>query len=173
MKTLAFCIALLLPASTMASEQQHLYHDLGTILDAVALNAGAAALTLYIGPFADAVDYTDADANTTGPRVIGFKTLTLDIAFDYTAVAGTITSTCTGGPTRTTATSRLTTCTMTTGTCGLNWSGVATTISLSGDDSWLVPMTIVGVPVIKCVIAHGGAAGATDKITVKGWLIAD
>jgi hypothetical protein len=134
------------------------------LLNAVALNAGATALTFYIGPTLPTC------YGVRGRRVLEFNRVTLSASFDYTATPGTITLTCTGGSTQATATSYLTTCTVATGTCTLNWSGVSVTPSMSADTGWLVTMGTQNAPVIKCIASHSGAPGATDKITVVGWV---
>jgi hypothetical protein len=176
---LAFVFVLTLPGGRQmqrpsnASVDVHSTYPLGTLLDAAPLNGAASTLTFYLGPRARATDYTDSTDATTGPQLRGYKTLLLELKFDYDAQAGTITTTCTGGGTRATATSSLTTCTMSSGTCTLNFSGVAVTSSLSADKNWGFPITISPWPAIKCVVAHGGTPGAADTITVNGWLIAD
>jgi len=137
------------------------------MLNAVALNAAEASRTFYVGPTFPTC------AGTSGKSTLGYNKLLILAYFDYTANAGTITLTCTGGPTQATATYYLTTCTLAAGTCTLNWSGVSTTASLSADTKWEVLMGIKGNPAIKCVASHGGAPGATDTITVDAYLIAD
>lgn len=133
-------------------------------LNAVALNAGASSLTFYI-------DYAAIKAayEMRGPATLGF-----DMYFDYAATAGTITTTCTVGATQATATRSLTTCTVSSGTCTLNNSGIIVHSSMSADTYWFQELGLpVSVPVIKCVVAHGGSPGATDKITVSYYLSAE
>lgn len=134
------------------------------LLEAVALNAGASSLTFYVGP------KTPSCQGISGKPVEIYDRLLLEVYFDYGATAGTITMTCTVGQTQATAIYSPTTCTMSSGTCTINMSGVAVTASLSADTYWQDLRGTLGNPVVKCVVAHGGAPGATDKISVKGYL---
>jgi len=148
----------------------------GTLLDAVALNAGAASLTFYVGQKHDCgVNNSCAPTSSTdtskGESVIEASALRLEVAFDYTAQAGTITLTCTEGATRATATATPASATLSSGTYTLAWGGVVVTPSLSADKTWPVVINLNATPVVKCVASHGGTPGATDKITVKGWLL--
>jgi len=137
------------------------------LLNAVPLNGAEATRTFTIGP------RLPTCGGTSGKTVFGYNKLVLFNHFDFTAVAGTITTTCYGGPTAATATYYLTTCTLAAGTCTLNWSGVSVTAALGADTKWEVLYGIKGNPVIRCVVAHGGAPGATDTITVDGYLFTD
>jgi len=144
--------------------------DLGTQLNAVALNAGATALTVTIGP---TEQRPGASTHTPYEKcdIAAYSLAVFDVSFDYTATAGTISMTLTGGATVATATRSLTSCTESSGNCTINMGGVATTASLSADTSWLMPAKTNHARVIKAVFAHGGAPGATDKLTVKVWLV--
>ena len=133
-------------------------YNLGTLLDAVALNG--TDLTFYVGPT------LSGETNV----VTRYRYLLLDFTYTY-ANTGTITATCTGGPTQALATATLTTCTVSSGTCNLNWGGVITTPSLTASKHWDVPLGIGGRPVIKCVMSHSGSPSASDILTVKGWLV--
>lgn len=133
--------------------------DVGTQLDAVALNAAAASRTFTIGP------------RFSNENVLGYTELVLEHFFDYTANAGTITTTCLVGRTAATATFSPTTCTTSLGTCTVNMAGIFVTASLSADTKYVVRMRVEGYPTIKCTVAHGGTPGATDKITVTGYLL--
>lgn len=153
-------LALLIPSLALGADpgKRHVL-DLGTKLDAIALNGAAGTRTFTIGPRLENQD------------LLGFDELVLEHYFDFGAVAGTITTTCLVGRTVATATFSPTTCTTAAGTCTVNMGGVFVTASLSADTKWVVRMRIEGYPALSCVVAHGGAAGATDKITVTGYLL--
>lgn len=133
--------------------------DIGTQLNAVALNAAAGSRTFTIGPRVENED------------VLGYTELVLEHYFDYTANAGTITTACLVGRSTTTATFSPTTCTVSSGTCTVNLAGNFVTASLGADTRYVVRMRVEGYPVIKCTVTHGGTPGATDKITVTGYLL--
>ena len=116
------------------------------------LNGAAATRTLTIGPTACGRDLTS------------YKTMVIETSYSY-AAAGAITWTCTQGPSASQAVYAMSTCTTSGGTCTLNWSGVATTPSLSADKQYGVRIDIKGYPVVKCVVSHGGTPGATDFIS--------
>ena len=148
----------------------------GTLLDDVALNGAAATRTFYVGRKVDcgrnnSCDPTSATATPTGDLVRDYNKLRLMLTFDYTAQAGAITLTCTEGSTRTLATGVPSTATLSSGTYTLAWSGVVVTPSMSADTKWPVVINLNATEVVKCVVSHGGTPGATDKITVVGWLL--
>jgi len=178
MRNLIIALCLLAPTTGMAQAKHRQVRKLATLLDAVALNAAAASRTFYIGARDDcgrnnSCDPTSATDTSKGDAVTAFDAVGLELSFDYTANAGAITLTCTEGQTRATATGRIPTATLASGTYTLAWSGVVTSPSLSADTIWRVEFNLGAAPVTKCVVSHGGTPGATDKITVTGWLIAD
>jgi hypothetical protein len=163
---------LLTPCMAGASETV----PLGTLLSAVPLNGAASTLTFYVGQNVDcgrnnSCAPTSATDTSTGASIRDYDKLRLELSFDYTAQAGAITLTCTEGQTRATATGRMSTATLASGAYTLAWSGVVTTPSMSEDTIWPVVLNLRSTPVVKCVVSHGGTPGATDKITVTGWLV--
>ncbi len=155
---LILCLALV-PNLAQAGTTQKTFTKIGA-LSAVAMNAGAPALTFYIDYKVHGHPYA-----MRGPSV-----LLMNMQYDYTSQAGTITTTCYGGPARATATSYLTTCTVASGTCTLNWAGIFVTASLSADTKWGQELGLKGTwPVIKCVVAHSVPA-ATEDISVDWYL---
>jgi hypothetical protein len=154
-------LAFLLPHLALAAGEpgKRYVMDLGTLLDAKALNGAAATRTFTVGPRENNID------------ILGYDEIVLEHYFDYTATAGTITTTCKVGRTVATAAFSPTTCTTATGTCTVNMGGVFVTASLSADTKWVVRMRIEGYAALSCVVAHGGSPGATDKITVTGYLL--
>jgi hypothetical protein len=135
--------------------------DIGTQLNAVALNGLAATRTFTVGP------------KFENENVLGYTEIVLEHFFDYTANAGTITTSCLVGRTAATATFSPTTCTTSLGVCSVNLGGTFVTASLSSDTKYSVRMRVAGYPTIKCTVTHGGTPGATDKITVTGYLLKD
>lgn len=139
---------------------------LGTQLDAVALNAAPASRTVTIGPTAQRSTHASEKCD-----VATYNKIVYDVSYDYTAAAGTISMTVTGGATAATATRSLTSCTPSAGNCTINMGGVATTASLSADTSWVIPVGTSNARVIKAVFEHGGTPTANEKTTVKVWLV--
>lgn len=171
-------LATIMPGATMAQGKAiPLQAPGGALLDGVALNAGAASLTFYIGKGIDcgrgnSCDPTSATDNSTGEEVIGYTALRLE--FDYThANNGAITLTCTDGSTRADADHTITSSSLSSGTYTLDWSGVVSTASLTTDKDWSLVLNLNISPVLKCVLSHGGTPNASDLITVRGWLIAE
>jgi hypothetical protein len=124
-----------------------------TGLDAVALNAAAGSRTFAIDT-----------------RSQAYGQITFWFYFDYTANAGIISLTCTGGPTTTDNAYTLTVCdsASTEGECTAKTSGIFKSAgSLSADTKWDGRMYINGALSLSCVAAHSGTPGATDTITVK------
>jgi hypothetical protein len=180
MRNSIIALCLLLAPALVFAEGKRVVTPLGTLLSDVAMNGAAATMTFYIGRRADcgysganSCSPTSTNDNSTGAEVSSYTAVGLEIDFDYTAQAGAITLTCTEGQTRATATGRIPTATLASGTYTLAWSGVVTSPSLSADTIWYVEFNLGGAPVTKCVMSHGGTPGATDTITVTGWLIAD
>ena len=172
----SFLLVTLLSLSAMA-QGQHRVTPLGTLLSAVALNGLEATRTFYVGAKVDCgINNSCAPTSTTdtstGDPILGYSALRLELNFTHNA-NGAITVTCTEGSTRATATGTPSSATLASGTYTLAWSGVVTTPTLTGNKIWPVVINLNMAPVVKCVVSHGGVPGATDTITVKGWLIAD
>lgn len=161
-----------MPAPATAAVDQHKAVYLGSVLSAVDLSGAAGTRTFIIGPRIVASDYTDSTVTTTGEQLRGFSKMQIEVKYSHNN-NGTITTTCTGGATRTTATSSLTTCTVSSGTCTLNFAGVMVTSSLSADKDWLQYLGLNGENVVQCVIAHGGTPDSSDLVTVNVTLMAD
>lgn len=115
-------------------------------LDGVALNAAAASRTWTV----------DAE---------GWSLITFWVDFTHNN-NGTLTITCTGGPTSSDRDYDLTTCTVASGTCTLNDAGVLVTGSLSADKKYGARMDISAFRDLSCVIAHGGTPDASDLVTL-------
>jgi hypothetical protein len=128
------------------------YHKKSNALNAVALNAAAASRTFTV----DTSRYA-------------YGSITFWMYFDYGATAGQISLTCTGGPSASDNGYTLTVCAAasTEGECTAVNSGIMKSVAgLSADTKWDHRMELHGAMSLECVAAHGGAAGATDKITV-------
>jgi len=168
----AFFAVMLLCSSAFAAQETV---PLGTLLDAVALNAGASYLTFYIGKYTRGGTPTSAtDASEAGsPAVRGFDRIKLEVSYDYGATTVALTLTCTEGQTRSTATGVITTSTYNAGTYTLEASGVITTPSMAADTIYPIEFYTRHAPVIKCIVSSSGSPGATDKVTVTGWAIKD
>lgn len=130
-----------------------------TGLDAVALNGAAATRTFVIS--------TDSDQNSnTGSTANGYMAIHFWVDFTH-ANNGTLTLTCTVGPSSADNDYTPTTCTVASGTCTLNFGGVIVTPSLSADKKYEASMLILGNRDVSCVMAHGGTPAAGDIVTVK------
>lgn len=130
----------------------HDHDGVHTALNAVALNAAAASRTFTIGP------------------VDGFATIQFWFDFDYTAVAGVISLTCTGGPTSADKDYTLTVCdsASTEGECSAKTSGILKSEGqLSADTKWDARLGMRGARYLSCLAAHDNTPGATDLLTVK------
>lgn len=166
MKTLILALALVLalaPSLGHAQDKRAQFSRVVTALNAVALNAGASALTFAV-----------SDTSDLGPGYAeGYEYAIFFMHFDYTAQAGAISLTCTGGPSSSDVAYRPTVVSsVSSGTGTVAMSGVLTTASLSADTKWWWVLRILGARDLSCVVAHGGTPGATDKITVKYQLMA-
>lgn len=157
---------LLIPAQAAAAPCPDVL-DLGTVIDAKPLNGAASTLTVTVGP----TEYATGDSSMRC-QVGQYSLIVFDVYFDKGSKDGNISSTITGGATAATADRKLTSCTPSSGNCSLNLGGVATTASqLTTDVGWLQPVYTNHAMVIKAVFAHDNAPGATDKLTVKVWLV--
>jgi len=161
-----FLVLFLLCSSAFAQEGvRHATYDLGTLLDAVALNGAAATRTFTVGP-------------TLSNRInlVGFSTIGFDVNYTYSA-GGVLTFTCTGtsgsGAAATYAVNTLTTCTTSAGTCTLNWAGVVNTPTLAADKKFNFPLGVSSLQSVKCAVSLSGSPAAGDIVTVKGTAIAD
>lgn len=150
MKKILFALALLVMGSGTSGTHDH--DGVHIPLNAVALNAAAGSRTFTIGP------------------VDGFATIQFWFFFDYTAKAGVISLTCTGGPTSADKDYILTTCdsTSTEGECSAKTSGILKSEGqLSADTKWDGRLGMRGARYLSCVAAHDNTPGATDELTVK------
>jgi hypothetical protein len=163
MRSLIFAIvcSVAIPAFGQSHPKNRSY-PLGTLLDAVALNAAAASRTFTVGPTIGRDDLLD------------YSKLIVELYYDYSAVAGTINLTCLTGQTVATATYQMTTCSVGAAACTVNiGSGNFTTASLSADTYFSLRLGISGYKALSCTVTHGGGGGANDKITVTGYLVKD
>lgn len=164
-------LAIMLAASVANANEENKTAELGTLLDAVDLSGAESTRTFYIGKYADCGINNSCDptssTDTSDPGSGQIKGFTLlNLSFYYTNVSGgTVTTTCTGGDTRATATLTLTTCSLASGTCTLNWGGVTVTPALSGDKNWTQLLGLQTHNVYKCVVAQSASDGT---LTVKG-----
>lgn len=136
-----------------AGPNESLGYAKGVGLSAVALNAAAGTRTFVI--------------NTKG---YAYGSVTFWMFFDYTAVAGQITLTCTGGPDDSDNAYTLTVCSASSpaGECVAVNSGIMRSVAgLAADTRWDHRLQLYGARSLSCVASHGGAPGATDKITVN------
>jgi hypothetical protein len=163
-------LAIMLTASVANANEQNKTTSLGTLLSAVDLSGAAATRTFYVGAQTDCsgtCDPTSATDNSSGgEQVLGFTLLNLSFYYTHSA-GGTITTTCTGGDTRGTATLTLTTGTLASGTLTLVWGGVQVTPTLAGSKDWTQLLGLQTHKVYKCVVEHSASAGT---LTVKGKL---
>ena len=150
----AFAVCILMGA--FRGKHDHNYP--ATALSVVPLNGAAGTRTFTIANLA------------------GYATIQFWMNFDYTAKAGTVTTTCTGGPTAVDNDYTLTVCdpVAATGTCVVVSSGIMTSEgSLSADTKWDTRLGVRGVDNVSCVVSHDGTPGATDLISVKYIKIAE
>ncbi len=157
-----FTLSLAIPAQAQDKRAQSTRVITG--LDAVALNAGAAALTFAV---------SDAEGLEAGASA-GYEYLILYVQFDYTATAGKISVVCTGGPSSEDNDYRLTVIKSVTDGVGASDLGgsLISDDSMSADTKWIWRIWTMGARDISCVFAHDGAPGATDKLTAKYQLMA-
>jgi len=149
-------LALAAPAHAQKEAGLHSTYQLGTLLNAVSLNAVAGSRTFTV----------------SSNLLKGYNKAFFHVAFTH-ANNGTLTLTCTGGPTAADNAYAPTTCTVSTGTCTLNFAGVFVTPSLTTDKSYTIEMGVGGVKNLSCVMAHGGSPAAGDVVTIKGELEAN
>jgi hypothetical protein len=152
----SLCIATTSLAGQQPGELCRSY-PLGSLLTAVALNGAASTRTFVVGP-------------TLGADSLrAFQKVVFDVEFTH-ANNGTITFTCLGTATDTTAnaTRSISTCTLASGVCTLNWAGVIVTPSLTASKAWMHEQGTGGAGVLSCTVAHGGAPNGSDKVTVRG-----
>jgi len=140
------------------------YH-LGTLLDNVALNGAASTRTFTVGP-----DLGDSSTGLRKGEVARYAQLVLDVSYTH-ANNGALSFTFLCGDTVASATRKPTTATVASGNATLNIGGVVSTPSLSANSLFTFPFGKTGLPALSVVVAHGGAPSASDKITVKGWLV--
>jgi len=154
-----FLVGLLLVAtsssvSARGVEDRAARYPLGTLVNAVALNAAAASRT--------------ATFSVDGDRS-GYDLAALYIEHSNSSGALTVTMSCTNLPSATDSDATLQDCTIASGVCtsdDASWEKSVTT-----DTVWPWRVDISGFPgQIDCVFAASGA-GASDTITVKGWLV--
>lgn len=153
----AICI---LPLPSMAQQERGVYsrYELGTLLNAVALNGAAATRTF----------------NLPDGIAAAYGKLLLRVSFTH-ANDGTLTIKCVS-PDDAAGTNDfdMTTCTTSAGACALNFvTGATTQNVLTGDKKFAVPLGIAGYDQIECSVTHNGAPAAGDIVTVTGWLVAD
>jgi hypothetical protein len=162
MKNIVLVVMLSLSAAACASSETSVStYNLGTLLNAVALNGAAATRTFTIAP-----------QLSNYHSLLEYSTLVTRMTYDYDSNAGALSMTCTEGDTTTTATGSLTVCsTISSGTCTVDFSGVMTTASLSADKKWTWSLGIAGSQALSCVVAQSGSPGASEKITVTGFLL--
>jgi len=156
-------------ASQQASAAEEVV-SLGTLLDDVALNSSASSLTFYIGRRVNDSNPTSSTDSSSGDAVKEFDKVRLEVSFDYGATSVALTLTCTEGQTRATATGRIPTATYDSGTYTLEWAGVVTSPSMSADTIYPIEFRTRQAEVIKCVISSSGSPGASDKVSVSGWV---
>jgi len=171
MKKLLVALILGLALPVQSAENVTMAGAPGALLDAVALNAAASALTFYIGPRIQDASPTSSTSTTSGSEVKGFDKVRLEINYDYGATTVALTLTCTEGQTRAASAGKITTATYSSGAYTLEWAGVVTSPSMSADTVYQIEFLSRHAQVIKCVVSSSGSPGATDKVTVTGWLI--
>lgn len=148
-----FLAIFLMAPMAMAASSVHICEETPRLLNGVALNASEATRTFTIG------------------GVAGYDILVISTQYTH-ANDGALTFTCTGksaGATDASVTkvdTTMTTCSTSSGTCTLNWSGVVVTPSLTADKDFNFVLGILGEQSIKCIISHGGSPGSGDLVTV-------
>jgi len=148
--TLALCVCSAANAGTY--ENRSMRYALGTLLSAVALNAAAATRT--------------ATVSLDSPND-GYDLLILHI--DHSNNAATdVQMSCEIQPDATSTDAVMQDCTVATGVCtstDASWSN-----AVSGDEVFIWRVDISGYPgQVECTFS-GTSAGASDLITVKGWM---
>lgn len=153
---LAFAAVLAVGIGVYAQNKTR-HYPLGTLLNNVALNAGAPALTFTVGP------------DLGNDELLDYEKLALTYTYTHNN-NGTMTTTCTTGATGATATATMTTCDTTTtpGTCIIKWAGIGVTPSLTTDKEWFWRLGMGGARALSCVVAHGGSPDSNDRISVTG-----
>jgi len=130
----------------------HYNRSLGTVLPEVALNAAEANRTFVI----------------EGGEARGFAALILWVNYTH-ATSGTLSVTCTAGPSTADKDYQPTTCVTTDGICKLKLSGKAELENTSQSEKFWVRMGILGSHDMSCIAEHS-AATANDKVEIKAEL---
>jgi hypothetical protein len=152
MKKLIIALSMLFASTAFAAGGEPLAHGYPITLTKIELSGAAGARTFTI------------DTNT-----LGYATVVFWLDFNYTANAGIISLTCTGGPSSSNAGYTLTVCdsASTEGECTAKTAGILKSEgSLSADTKWDARLGIRGAAYLSCVAAHSGAPGAGEELTV-------
>jgi len=158
MKTILVILCLFFALPAQAEQITFKRWDLGTVVNEKPMNGEPATLTFYVDRSSD-------------NRLGGYTKLHMIVNFTR-ITSGVISTTCTVGRLRGTATATMTTCTVAAGVCTLNitGAGVMKTISLSASTEYTQEIGISAWPVIKCVTAHDNTPGAGDILSIDAWL---
>jgi hypothetical protein len=166
-RAIALAFSIMIAQTAFAAEE---VVSLGTLLDGVALNSSASSMTFYVGRRVNDSNPTSSTDSSSGDAVKDFDKIRLEVSFDYGATSVALTLTCMDGQTRATATGRIPAATYDSGTYTLEWAGVVTSPSMSADTIYSIEFRTRQAEVIKCVLSSSGSPGASDKVTVTGWI---
>jgi hypothetical protein len=106
---------------------------------------------------------------TIDTGTLGYATVSFWFDYNYTANAGIVSLTCTGGPTASNTGYTLTVCDSASveGECSAKTAGILKSEgSLSADTKWDSKLGIRGAAYLSCVAAQSGSPGAGEELTI-------